>query len=485
MDPKHNVSAASFYRWKKFGGMELKDARRYRQLEKENNELKQILADSLLEDPGFGRGERKKMVGPPHKRRALQSVVAAGRCSQRRACRYLGLHRSSHRHTPKQSSDWLLRLHAQIETLSDKYPRLGYRKLVRLLRKEGWQVGRKLVQRIRREHGLRVKRWTKRPRRRGRSTGAIPTKAQRVNHVRGWDFISDRTDNGGKLRILSVIDEYSRECLALHVARQLTATDLIAVMGQLVAQRGVPAHVRSDNGSEFVARTLQSWLAQRQIKTLYIAPSSPWQNGHAESFHGSLRDECLDRELMLERGRGARPHRGLSPLLQRRAAPRGPRLPHAQAGVQRSPNSEHQSGRHRVSRLIHRQKLLTDTTNPNLSHVLDQSRGLDHSTKLVASKRSTTSFSQAFYGVRSSELNEADVAKASSKGAGTASFLEGKMILTSARQPGAVNGQTGIKFDAYRRWTARPFMPDLTFAETQRRAAALECRGRGVAGRSR
>ena len=192
-----------------------------------------------------------------------------------------------------------MRLHAQIEMLSLKHPRLGYRKLVRLLRKEGWQVGRKLVQRIRREHGLRVRRWTKRPRRRGRSTGTIPTRAERVNHVWSWDFISDRTDNGGKLRILSVLDEYSRECLALHVARQLTAADLIIVMERLVAQRGVPGHIRSDNGSEFVAHTLQSWLADRHVKTLYIEPGSPWQNGHVESFHGSLRDECLDRELML------------------------------------------------------------------------------------------------------------------------------------------------------------------------------------------
>ena len=226
-------------------------------------------------------------------------MVEASLCSQRRACRYLGLHRSSHRHIAKQPSAWLLRLHNQVETLSHRHPRLGYRKLVRLLRKEGWQVGRKLVQRIRREHGLRVQRWTKRPRRRGCSTGTIPTKAQRVNHVWTWDFISDRTNNGGKLRILSVLDEHSRECLALHVARQLTAADLIAIMEQLVTQRGVPGHLRSDNGSEFVARTLQAWLVKRNIKTLYIEPASPWQNGHVESFHGSLRDECLDRELML------------------------------------------------------------------------------------------------------------------------------------------------------------------------------------------
>jgi putative transposase len=167
------------------------------------------------------------------------------------------------------------------------------------LRREGWHAGKKLVQRIRRECGLRVKRWMRRARRRGQSTGTIPTKAERLNHVWTWDFVADRTDNGGRLRILSLLDEYSRECLALHVARKLTAADLIEVMERLVKERGVPEHIRSDNGSEFIARILQKWLAQRRVKTLYIEPGSPWQNGHVESFNGSLRDECLDRELML------------------------------------------------------------------------------------------------------------------------------------------------------------------------------------------
>jgi transposase InsO family protein len=239
------------------------------------------------------------MVSPAQKRRAVQGVVATGLCSQRRACRYLGLHRSSGRYRQTGPAEWLLRLHEQIETLSRKHPRLGYRKLTRLLRTDGWQAGKKLVQRIRRECGLRVKRWMKRPRRRGCSTGTIPTRAERLNHVWSWDFVADRTDNGGRLRILCLIDEYSRECLALHVARKLTAHDLIEVMERLVAERGAPAHIRSDNGSEFIARILQQWLAQRQVKTLYIEPGSPWQNGHVESFNGSLRDECLDREVML------------------------------------------------------------------------------------------------------------------------------------------------------------------------------------------
>lgn len=123
------------------------------------------------------------MVSSLQKRRAVQGVVQAGLCSQRRACRYLGLHRSSHRYLQKEPSEWLLRLHQQIEHLSDKYPRLGYRKLTHLLRREGWQAGRKLVQRIRRECDLRVRRWMKRSRRRGKSTGTIPTRAQGINHV--------------------------------------------------------------------------------------------------------------------------------------------------------------------------------------------------------------------------------------------------------------------------------------------------------------
>jgi len=239
------------------------------------------------------------MVSPSQKRRAARGVIKTGLCSERRAHRYLGLWRSSGRYQAKEPSDWLLRLHQEIEALSRKHPRLGYRKLTRLLRNAGWTAGRKLVQRIRRDCGLRVKRWMKRPRRRGRSTGTIPTRAERPNHVWSWDFVADRTDNGGKLRVLSVIDECTRECLALHTARKLTAQDLIEVMERLVAERGVPAHIRSDNGSEFIARTLQAWLRQRGVKTLYIEPGSPWQNGHVESFNGSLRDECLDRELML------------------------------------------------------------------------------------------------------------------------------------------------------------------------------------------
>ena len=159
------------------------------------------------------------MVSPSSKRQAVKLVVGQGLCSERRALRYMGLARSSGRYVGKPPGEWLNRLREAIRNLSKQRQRLGYRKVSRMLRKAGWKVGRKLVQRLRRELGLRVKRWQPKQRRWGRSTGIIPTKAGGLNQVWSWDFVADRTDNGGKLRILSVIDEYSRECLALQVAR--------------------------------------------------------------------------------------------------------------------------------------------------------------------------------------------------------------------------------------------------------------------------
>jgi len=259
------------------------------------------------------------MVSPAQKRRAVQAVVATGLCSQRRACRYLELHRSSGRYRQTGPTEWLLRLHEQIEALSRKHPRLGYRKLTRLLRTDGWQAGKKLVQRIRRECGLRVKRWMKRPRRRGRSTGTIR---------RGP---SGSTTSGAGLRGRPHRQwwatarplphrRYSRECLALHVARKLTAHDLIEVMERLVAERGAPEHIRSDNGSEFIARILQQWLAQRQVKTLYIEPATPGRTVTSRASTARCATNAWTVKSCSAWPR-PRPHRGLPPPLQPGTAP--------------------------------------------------------------------------------------------------------------------------------------------------------------------
>lgn len=175
---------------------------------------------------------------------------------------------------------------------------MGYQKITRLLQKEGWEVGSRVVQKLRREMGLRVPVKKPKVRRQGRSTG-VPTKAAHRNHVWSYDFVHDRTMRGGALRMLNIIDEYTRECLCIHVDRRINACKVQAILAKTIAQYGQPQYIRSDNGPEFIAGKLQDWLgSEPQIKTLYIDPGSPWQNGYIESFNGRLRDECLEREQL-------------------------------------------------------------------------------------------------------------------------------------------------------------------------------------------
>jgi transposase InsO family protein len=179
--------------------------------------------------------------------------------------------------------------------LSRKYPRYGYRRIRALLLREGWKAGRKFVQRIRRLEGLGIKGHGPRRRRRGRST-ALPTRATKINEVWSWDFVHDRTDNGASLKMLTLIDEYSRQCLKIRVGRKL----VLDALAEAMAERGVPAHIRSDNGPEFIARDVRGWLREMGIATIYIEPGSPWSRGCGmESFHNRLRDECLNQELFL------------------------------------------------------------------------------------------------------------------------------------------------------------------------------------------
>ena len=238
------------------------------------------------------------MVGPSQQKKAVEHVVDRGLCSERRACRYLGVARSSYRYTPQPIPARKQQLHQRIIALSWRHPRVGYRRLRALLVQEGWTVSRKQVQRIRRRAGLKVRPKPKKIPRRGASTG-LPTQATHRNHVWTWDFIFDRTDRGGTLKMMTLLDEYSRQCLAIHVDRQITADGVLAVLRTAMARFGTPKYIRSDNGSEFIAKKVQKALKKRSIKTLYIDPGSPWQNGYIESFHSRFRDECLVREWLL------------------------------------------------------------------------------------------------------------------------------------------------------------------------------------------
>jgi transposase InsO family protein len=218
--------------------------------------------------------------------------------SERRVCRVLGQHRSTQRRIP-QGRDDEARLTADLIDLACQYGRYGYRKIAELLRSQaGWVVNDKRVERIWRREGLKVPQ--KQPKR-GRlwlgDGSCIRLRAERPNHVWSYDFVEDRTHDGRKYRMLNVIDEFTHECLAIRVSRKLKAVDVIDVLSDLFILRGVPAHIRSDNGPEFVAKAVQEWITAVGARTAYIAPGSPWENGFIESFNARLRDELLDGEI--------------------------------------------------------------------------------------------------------------------------------------------------------------------------------------------
>ena len=211
------------------------------------------------------------------------------------ACRALGLARSAAYYLPRESVE-SRRLRKEIVALSQRHPRYGYRRITALLRREGWGVNAKRVQRVRRQEGIQVSKRQRKMRRVGTST-ALRQRATRPNEVWSWDFVEDQTERGSKLRLLTLLDEYTRQCLAIHVAWSIRAVDVITVVEAAMVRYGKPAHIRSDNGPEFIAYAIGDWLKENKIETIYIRPGSPWENGHIESFHDKLRDECLNREL--------------------------------------------------------------------------------------------------------------------------------------------------------------------------------------------
>lgn len=235
------------------------------------------------------------MVSPSTKRRAVQHAVEQGLGVTAQACRALGLARSSFYRSPVQSSKSRA-LQEDIVEKSGKHPRYGYRRITAVMRREGTCVNEKRVQRVRREEGLQVRKKQKRTRRTGLST-AERKKASRPNHVWSWDFVHDQTLRGSRFRILTLIDEYTRELLALHAGWSIRAVDVIRVVDQSIQAHGCPEHIRSDNGPEFIAYAIEDWMRAGAIQSLYIRPGAPWEQAYIESFHDKLRDECLNREL--------------------------------------------------------------------------------------------------------------------------------------------------------------------------------------------
>jgi len=218
--------------------------------------------------------------------------------SQRRACQVLDQARATQRRHISPPSDEK-RLTEDIIALATKYGRYGYRRITALLNNQmGWRVNHKRVGRIWRREGLKVpKKQSKRCRLWLNDGSCIRLRPEYRDHVWSYDFMLERTDNGRAFRMLNIIDEFTRECLSIKVGRKIVSQDVIDELFNLFIFRGIPEYIRSDNGSEFTARAVRGWLGRLGVKTLFIEPGSPWENGYIESFNGKLRDELLNREI--------------------------------------------------------------------------------------------------------------------------------------------------------------------------------------------
>ena len=219
------------------------------------------------------------------------------RVSERRVCREINQPRSTQRHRSVVRDDEG-HLRAEITQLALEYGRYGYRRITALLQQDGWQVNHKRVERIWREEGLKVpKRQPKRGRLWLNDGSCVRLRPTYRNHVWSYDFVSDRTHDGRSIKMLTVIDEYSRECLAIVTERNLKSDDVLDCLTEIFIRHGAPEFIRSDNGSEFTAKVVRQWLSHIGVQTLYIEPGSPWENGYNESFNGKFRDELLNGEI--------------------------------------------------------------------------------------------------------------------------------------------------------------------------------------------
>jgi putative transposase len=216
--------------------------------------------------------------------------------SERWACRVVGQPRSTQRHQPKRAEDDAA-LRAELRQFSKDRPRWGYRRAHHHLRELGWEVNRKRVQRLWREEGLRVPQRKRKRRRLGESTvPASRLRAERPNQVWAFDFQFDQVADGRVLKLLNVVDEFTRESLVMLVERSIDADRTVSELERLVSERGAPEHLRMDNGTEMTAHALRDWCRFSKTATAYIEPGSPWQNPYVESFHSRVRDELLDVE---------------------------------------------------------------------------------------------------------------------------------------------------------------------------------------------
>ncbi|WP_171230819.1 IS3 family transposase, partial [Ruegeria sp. HKCCA4008] len=292
------VVEQTYYRWrKKYGGMGVDQLKELKRLQKENERLRRAVSDLTLDKLILAEAAKGKLLSPARRRACINHVRNQLNVSERRACRVLGQHRSTQRRVPQGRADED-RLVADMVELTRQYGRYGYRRIAALLREAGWSVSDGRIERLWRREGLKVP--VKQPKK-GRlwlnDGSCVRLRPEFRNHVWSYDFVHCRTDDGKAFRTLNILDEYSRECLAIRVERKLNSTDVIDVLTDLFILRGAPSFIRSDNGPEFVAQAVRDWIAAVGAKTAYIEPGSPWENGYCESFNGRFRDELLNGEI--------------------------------------------------------------------------------------------------------------------------------------------------------------------------------------------
>ncbi|WP_242551828.1 IS3 family transposase [Photobacterium ganghwense] len=292
---KHNISDATFYLWrKKYAGMDVSDTRRLKALEDENAKLKKLLAESMLDVDALKAALNPKVLTVGDKRKAVHVMQEVTTISERKACLLVGINRASMRYKPQaKKSD--VELLARIQELALERKRFGYRRIHRLLRREGTEVNHKRVYRLYREAGLAVR---KRKRRKslcvGREQLLLPSQS---NHTWSMDFVMDALSSGRRIKCLTIVDDFTKECLDITVASGISGDEVVAILEAIAAFRGYPEAVRTDQGPEFTGKALDQWAYDHGVILKLIQAGQPTQNAYIESFNGKFRDECLNEHL--------------------------------------------------------------------------------------------------------------------------------------------------------------------------------------------
>ncbi|WP_112357232.1 IS3 family transposase [Agrobacterium tumefaciens] len=291
---KHGISEATFYNWKaKFGGMDVSEAKRLKALEDENAKRKKLLAEQMLDAAALRELLGKKMVGPAAKREAVTHLKAVMGLSERRACQIISADRKTIRYRSSRPPEVDLR--AKLRDLANERRRFGYRRLFILLRRDGEPSGVNRIYRLYREEGLSVRK--RKARRRAVGTRAPILVEAKANARWSLDFVHDQFACGRRFRVLNVVDDVTRECLAAILDTSISGRRVARELTTLIERRGKPGMIVSDNGTELTSNAILAWSRDHKVEWHYIAPGKPMQNGYVESFNGRMRDELLNESL--------------------------------------------------------------------------------------------------------------------------------------------------------------------------------------------